>query len=233
MKLQTPLLQGALVKRYRRFLADVKLMENGTIVTAHCPNSGSMVGCCEPGRSVVLSDSGDSSRRHPLTWELIEMDTAWVAVNPHLGRKIVHDALLNRQIPTLVEYSDIQKDAQSGLGRKVDFMLQGMEHNCFINLFIVTWADHGTALYPDVPSERSTKAMSALADIARQGHRAVAFFFVQRGDCSAFKPAENVDRQFRKAMVDATNAGVETIVYRAHITPEEISLGEPLSFTME
>lgn len=231
MKFRTPTLCGTLIKRYRRSLADVRL-ENGTTVTAHCPNPTAMRGCSTPGNAVILSDSGNPSRRHPLTWELIQVGETWVCINITMARKVVNDALERRAIPTFTQYQEIDRDVTYGLGKKVDLILHGMERNCFVNIYPVTWAENDVALYPDYVSDRVTNSILSLAEITKRGHSALAFFFVQRADCTSFRPAEQVDRAFLKAMLTIESAGVEILVYRAGITPEDISLGTQLPYSL-
>ncbi|HCV41994.1 MAG TPA: DNA/RNA nuclease SfsA [Bacteroidetes bacterium] len=232
MLFSSPLIKGTLVKKYRRSIVDVRL-EDGTLVTAHCPTMGIMNAVPDTGRPVMLSDSGLETRRHKLTWELIQIDGTWVGVNSSLPRKVLVEAIQQRLIPSLKGFTDIQVDATYGHGNKIDVMLQGMEHNCFISTFQVTWVENNVALFPDTPSPRMTKSVQQLTEIAKQGHRAVAFFFVQRGDCSLFKPAEHVDKDFLKSMLAAQSAGVELMVYRAHVTPKAITLGTPLPYSLE
>ncbi len=231
MKFQTPLLSGTLIKRYRRSLADVRL-EDGTIVTAHCPNTTAMVGCYKPGNQVILSDSGNLSRRHRLTWELIKMDETWVCINPTMARKVINEAIEKGAIPSLAQYKEIDRDTTYGAGSKIDMILHGMERNCFLNVYPVTWSENDVALYPDFVSERATRSVLGLIDIVKHEHSAMAFFFVQRGDCSRFKPAEHIDRAFLKAMLAVESKGVEIIVYRAVVTPETISLGVPIPYSL-
>ena len=232
MRFPSPLIKGTLVKKYRRFIIDVRL-EDGTMVTAHCPTMGIMQGVSEPGRPVMLSDSGLETRRNKLTWELVDIDGTWVGVNSSVPVKVLIESIEASRIATLKGLSDVQVDATYGHGNKIDLMLQGMEHNCFINTFHVSWVENGVALFPDTPSARMTKSIQQLTEIARQGHRAVAFFLVQRSDCSLFKPAEHVDKDFLKALLGAQSAGVEIMVYQAHITLEEITLGKSLPYSLE
>ncbi len=227
MKFTLPLLYGTLIKRYRRFLVDVRL-EDGSVVTAHCPNSTTMTSCYEPGRPVVLSDSQDDSRRHALTWELININDHWVNINPILGRKIALQAIESKAVPSLSMFYESQREAHYGIRGKIDLILYGMEKNGFVNLFTVTWAEKGVALFPEVVNERAEKSIRQLAEIAKQDHQATAFFFVQRGDCDVFKPAEQVDRNFMKAMLAAQSAGVEFLVYRADVTRDGIDIGTPI-----
>lgn len=231
MKFPSPLIPGTLIKRYRRFLADVQLAD-GSIVTAHCPNSGTMVGCSQPGRPVLLTDSKDIRRRNPMTWELTDMDGTLVGVNTGVPRKLLRENLDGRVIPTLEEYDGIEEDALYGRNNKIDFMLFGQEQNVFIDVFHVAWVEKRIALFPERASLSAKKSFADLTDIAKQGHRAVAFFVVQREDCDTLKAADEVDKDFLKALLTAHSAGVEIQVYRAHIRPDEITLGVSIPYSL-
>jgi sugar fermentation stimulation protein A len=229
MKFPAPLFQGTLHKRHRRSLVDVKL-DDGRIVTAHNASFGQMTTCCEIGRPVLLSESLNEGRRHPHTWEMIDMNSVWIGVNPANARKAVLEAIAGKTIPLLKEH-ELQHEATFGRSRKIDLILEGMEHNCFVNIHNVTWAENDVAYFPDAVSPPSQKSMQELAGIARQGHRAVAVFVVQRSDCSRFKPAEHVDKDFLNAILAAENAGVEILVYRAVVTPQEVTLGSLIPYS--
>ena len=226
MRFSSPLLRGTLLRRYRRSLADVRL-DDGDRITAHVFSLGSMAGCSEPGRPVLVSDSGDVTRHHPMTWELIDMNGTWVGVNPTVSRKILRQAILDGEIRNLRGYS-IQSEAVHGKKKRVDFILQNMKENCFINVQGVTWAEKGCAWFPDVATEPPRKSLNDLADIAREGHRAIAFFHVLRGDCKRMKPAAKVDKEYARTLRRAKRAGVEIRVFKASVSPEEITLGVPI-----
>lgn len=228
MKYSTTLIGGKLVRRYRRFLVDVKL-DNGTLVTAHCPNSGSMVGCSEPGSPVLLSESKDPHRRNAYTWELTKVGKVWVGVNVQVPRKVVSEALHHDTIPELSGFSDLLLDAEYGRGNKVDIMMHGTESNLFMNVYHVAWAANGVARFPESPNARARKGLKELAEIATQGHKAVAFFFVQRQDCTLFAPAVEVDPEFAKLFKEAKANGVNILAYNARISPDEICIGSHLA----
>jgi sugar fermentation stimulation protein A len=227
MRFENPLVRGTLVKKHRRSIVDVRL-ESGNIVRAHCPTMGLMNAIPDRGNTVLLSDSGLDTRRHPLTWEMIDLNGTWVGVNAAMARKVLVEALEAKTIPSLAEFSDIQVDATYGHGKRIDVMLLGMEHNCFIHTFHVTWVENESALFPDAPGSRIAKSMRELTEIVQSGHRAVAFFFVQRKDCSRLKLAEEVDSEFLKATIVAQNAGVEMIAYRGDVSPDSISLADAI-----
>ena len=232
MRFAGQLIKATLVKKYRRFIVDVRL-EDGTMVTAHCPTMGVMNVVPDSGRPVMLSDSRLETRRHRLTWELIDIDGTWVGVNSSVPLKVLIESIEQHLIPALKGFGEAQVDATYGHGNTIDVMLLGMEQNCFINTFPVNWVENDVALFPDTPSPRMTKSVQQLTEIARQGHRAVAFFFVQRSDCSLFKAAEHVDKNFLKAILAAQSAGVEIMAYRAQVTPKAITLGKPLPYSLE
>ena len=231
MDFPSPLRQAVLLKRYRRFLADVRL-DDGTTVTVHCPSSGTLRGCADPGSVVLLSDSGDPSRHHRLTWEITDLGGTAVCVNTSLCRRLMLETVEERRVPSFMPFHEVQRDAANAMHGTVDIMLHGMDRNGFVNLFGVTWAEGGTALFPDAPGVKPAAAIRQLSEIARQGHHAVAFFLVQRGDCRLFKPAEAVDREFMKAMLAAQSAGVELLVHAAQITLSGVTLGPPLPVSL-
>jgi sugar fermentation stimulation protein A len=181
---------------------------------------------------VLLSDSGGQSRRHPLTWEITELPTGSVCINSALCRRLMIDAVESRSIPSLAFFHELQRDAESGLHGTVDILLHGMEHNGYVNLYGATWAEGETALFPDAQSRKAVASLRRLTGLAGQGHRATAFFLVQRGDCRLFKPAEAVDRDFMKAMLAAQSAGVELLVYGTAVSPAGITLGAPLPLSL-
>lgn len=231
MKFVSPLIPGILVKKHRRSLVDVKL-ESGSIVTAHCPTRAALNGCTDAGSPVMLSDSGDPTRRNPFTWELVRVRTTWVCVNAGAPAEVLYETVKAGTLPGFTDIHEIQRDALYGRGSRIALVLHGMEQNCFINVYSVTWGDNGDALFPDAPNPRVTTSIRELTEIAEQGHRAVAFFFVQRGDCTVFKPAETVDKDFLKAMIAAEGGGVEMLVHGAQITMDGITLGDRLPYAL-
>ena len=231
MNFPSPLINGTLIKRYRRSLADVRL-EGDRVVTVHVFSLGSMKGCSEPGRPVLISDSGDRTRRHPLTLEMIDVNGVWVGANPTLSRHVVHEALQRGEIETLRGYR-IEGEAIFGRGRRVDIVLQNMEENCFINVHSITWVEHGNALFPDTPGNSARRSLEELSGVAGQGHRAIALFHVLRGDCERARSAKQGDPDCLKALSDAKRAGVGMLAYRAGVSPSGISLGEPIPFSVD
>ncbi len=232
MKFPSPLISAVLLRRYRRFLIDARL-QDGTVVTAHCPNSGTMLGCSEPGSEVMLLKSSAPNRKNALNWELINVHGTWVSINPLIGHKIAVDAITSGLLVSPSEFTEIQREATVGLRTQVDLLMHGMEHNTLVNIFTVTCAENNTALFPDSMNAKAEKRIRQLAEIAEQGHKAVAFFFVQRADCHALKPATDVHLAFRDAMLSAQNAGVQLLAYSAKVDPSGVAIGSSIPCVLD
>jgi sugar fermentation stimulation protein A len=231
MRFKSRLIRGALIQRYKRFLADVRL-ENGEIVTAHCTNTGSMMGCKEPGSSVYISRSDNLNRKLLYTWELIKTDGTWVGINTLHPNKLVPEAVQSGVIAELSGYLSIRREVKVSAHTRLDLCLEGPNGNCFIEVKNVTLAMNGTAAFPDAVSERGTKHLKALMRLKRQGHRAAIVFVIQRGDCSTFRPADEIDSEYGRWLRKAVKAGVEALPYRAKVTAREIVLTDRIATTL-
>ena len=228
MYLPAPLYKGRLIRRYQRFLADVEL-ENGEIVTARCPNSGSMRGCNSPGSPVYLSRSGNQKRKLPYTWELVLADGGWVGINTALPNRIVQEAIENGSVPELSGYSDICPEVPYGSERsRIDLLLRNGVRRCYVEVKNVTLVEGGRALFPDSVTVRGQKHLRELMSVAKAGERGVIFFVVQRGDGNAVAPADAIDPEYGRLLREAVAKGVEALAYRALVTPVEIRLVERL-----
>jgi sugar fermentation stimulation protein A len=231
MNLPEPLIKGNLVERYKRFLADMRL-ESGPMVTTHCPNSGSMMGLLQPGNPVLLSKSKNPKRKLPYTWELVRVNGTWVCVNTANPNRLIHEALLNKQIPELSNYSEIKREAAWGDRSRLDFLLKNDEEPCFVEVKNVTLAENGVALFPDAKTKRGVKHLRDLMEIVGQGMRGVMCFLVHREDCNIFKPADAIDPVYAETLRNAHQAGVEILVYRAKIRPPAVTLDLKLKFEL-
>lgn len=231
MRFKSRLIRGALIQRYKRFLADVRL-ENGEIVTAHCTNTGSMMGCKEPGSSVYISRSDNLNRKLLYTWELIKTDGTWVGINTLHPNKLVPEAVQSGVIAELSGYLSIRREVKVSAHTRLDLCLEGPNGNCFIEVKNVTLAMNGTAAFPDAVSERGTKHLKELMRLKRQGHRAAIVFVIQRGDCSTFRPADEIDSEYGRWLRKAIKAGVEALPYRAKVTAREIVLTDRIATTL-
>ena len=226
MKLPS-LIAGTLIKRYKRFLADIQL-KDGSTVTVHCPNSGSMKGCAAPGSPVLLSHSSNVGRKYPLTWELVQVNGFWVGLNTSRPNHLVHEAILNGTVSEIQGYISIRTEVPYGEHSRIDLLLENQSERCFLEVKNVTMEENGLALFPDAVTTRGQKHLNELMRVVREGDRGVIFFTVQRGDCSCVSPADRIDPEYGRLLRMALSAGVEAFAYRAIVTPQEIFLCERL-----
>jgi sugar fermentation stimulation protein A len=227
MKLPEPLFHGTLIRRYKRFLADVEL-DDGSLVTAHTPNTGSMQGCARPGSRVLLSKSGNPARKYQHSWELVHTDGIWVGINTLLPNRLVREGIENGTIAELGGYREIRAEVAYGTGSRIDLLLSGGAANCYVEVKNVTLVDNGCALFPDAVSARGQKHLRELMEVVRQGHRGVNLFVVQRGDGESVSPADAIDPAYGALLREAAQAGVELLAYRAVVTRTEILLSQSL-----
>ncbi|MDZ7371253.1 MAG: DNA/RNA nuclease SfsA [candidate division KSB1 bacterium] len=226
-----PLVKGTLLARPQRFLATVKL-ENGQVINAACNHSGSMRTCFVPGSRVMLSVDNNPNRRHPHTWELIEINGVWVCVNTFVPNRLVHRAVKKGLIPELSGYNQIQTEVKISDDSRIDLMLSRLGERCYVEVKSVTMVENGIAYFPDAVTSRGLRHLEALTKLIEQGHRTVLFFVVQRNDATLFRPAYEIDPSFSLALKTAHERGVEILVYRADVSVQEINLGEPLPFDL-
>lgn len=218
------LIKGTLIKRYKRFLADVRL-GNGHVVTVHCPNSGSMMGCSEAGRPVYISRSKNPKRRLSYTWEMIDMSSSLVGVNTLVPNRLVKQTLIEGKIAALSGYQTVSSEVKSGPHSRLDLALDNFDGSrCFIEVKNCTLVEDGIAYFPDAVTERGLKHLVELQKQVRLGNRGVIFFLIQRMDSSAFRPADHIDPAYGHELRRAAANGVEAIVYDVHITLQRIVL---------
>ncbi|MEW6141277.1 MAG: DNA/RNA nuclease SfsA [Thermodesulfobacteriota bacterium] len=223
---------GILLQRYKRFLADVQL-DSGETVTAHCPNSGSMKGCCEPGRTAYLSQSDNPKRRLRYTWEMIRMPTSLVGVNTSIPNRLVEHSLLTDRIASLQGYPSIRREVRYGVSSRIDLLLERSNgKRCFVEVKNCTLVEEGIAYFPDAVTLRGQKHLLELIDQVQAGHRAVTFFLVQRMDARLFMPADHIDPKYGVLLRKALEAGVEILVYDVDINPQQICLRSSLPFEL-
>lgn len=227
MILPAPLLPGTLIKRYKRFLADV-LLGDGSVVTVHCPNSGSMKGCAVPGSRVFLSRSPNQGRKYPFTWELVESDGFWAGINTALPNRLTREAIEDGTVTELHGYATIRPEVPYGEHSRIDLLLEGPTGRCFVEVKNVTLVEDGRALFPDAVTTRGQKHLNELMRVVREGDRGVIFFTVQRGDGNSVSPADAIDPEYGRLLRLALANGVEALAYRALVTPGEIRLTERL-----
>ena len=221
------LVEGRLIRRYKRFLADIQLPDG--VITAACPNTGSLMGCCEAGSRVWLSESDSSTRKYRHTWELIEVGEVMVGINTGLPNALVSEAIANGTIGELSGYAAIRREVAFGEERsRVDLLLQGAgREDCYVEVKNVTAAaSKGVALFPDCVSERGSKHLRELMRLKARGLRPVQLYCVQRGDVKEVRPADGIDHEYGRTLREAIAAGVEVLAYRAKVTTREIRLAE-------
>ncbi len=230
MKFRQPLITGTLLRRYKRFLADVEL-DSGRIVTAHTPNTGSMLGCCEPGSRVWLSDSGNTQRKYPMSWELVETAPGVLTgINTGLPNKLILEAIRDGTLKELQGYSDIRREIRYGKEKsRIDLLLQGPgKPDCYVEVKNVTLAQDGIGYFPDAVSERGSKHLRELAEVVAGGKRGVICFCVQRKDVDEVRPADSIDRKYGATLRQVIADGVEAMAWRAHVSPDEIRINKKL-----
>jgi sugar fermentation stimulation protein A len=223
------LVEGRLIRRYKRFLADIQLAQG--VITAACPNTGSMMGCCEPGSRVWLSESDSATRKYRHTWELVEVQDVIVGINTGLPNALVAEAIADGTIAELSGYGSVRREVAFGEERsRVDLLLEGDGREpCYVEVKNVTAAaSRGVALFPDCVSERGSKHLRELVRLKALGARPVQLYCVQRGDVKEVRPADGIDFEYGRTLREAIKAGVEVLAYRAEVTPGEIRLKEKI-----
>lgn len=229
MKFASPLKRGRLVQRYKRFLADV-ILDDGTAVTASCPNTGSMLGLTTPGSVVWLSESSSPTRKYAHTWELVEDELGHgptlVGINTGLPNRIVSEAITAGVIPELAGYATLRREVKYGAASRIDILLEDpVRGRCYVEIKNVHLSrTHGLAEFPDCKTERGVKHLRELSEMVRQGHRSVMLYLVQRADAERFTFATDLDPTYAKAFIDAKAAGVEALAWRCRLSPESIEI---------
>jgi len=234
MRFPAPLIPATLVKRYKRFLADV-VLPSGETVTVHCANPGSMIGLNVPGARVWLSRSANPKRKLAHSWELIEVDLGTgaelVGVNTSLPNALAAEAIAAGAIAELAGYAAARREVKYGKNSRVDFLLEAPARPpCYVeikNVHLMRQA--GLAEFPDAVTKRGAKHLGELADMVAAGHRAVMLFLIQIGSARRFKLARDFDPGYGRAFDAARTAGVETVAYRCGITPDGIRVAEPVA----
>ncbi len=229
MILAQKLIPGILIKRYKRFLADILLYDK-TIITAHCPNSGSMLSCDVPGSEVLLSCHKNPKRKYTFTWELVKVNSIWVGINTIVPNRLVYESILQNNIPELTGYTEILREQKVGQRSRLDLMLRAENERCYVEIKNVTLVENGAALFPDAVTDRGTRHLEELIKLKKQGHRAVIFFVIQREDGEYFAPADHIDPIYGAKLRKAYSTGVEILPYRAIVNPEEIRIDQKLNF---
>ena len=221
MRFGQSLQQGILVKRYKRFLADVELADK-TKLTVHCPNTGSMLGCKDPGQAVLISRSDNPKRKYPHTLEMVRVGATWVGVNTSRTNHLVREAIELGLVAELGAVDSIRAEVKVSDKSRLDFLLTCGLEKIYLEVKNCTLAVGRAAMFPDAVTSRGTKHLHELLALKKAGHRAVVFFCVQREDVDYFSPAAHIDPQYAAALNEVARQGVEVLAYQAELSPEEI-----------
>lgn len=223
-----PLLKGTLIKRYKRFLADIELEEKG-LITAHCPNSGALLGVTGKGNPVWVSYDPSPTRKLHYTWQLVDVSGAFIGVNTQNPNKIVNEALHQQKIKELAVYNKIKPEAKYGANSRIDFFLQEEgQPDCYVEVKNVHYKVGEHAVFPDSVTDRGVKHLKELISMKEKGIRAMMLYIIQRNDCGRLRFAHEIDPLYAKTAKEAYNAGVEFIGYSCNVMPQEITLNQTL-----
>lgn len=226
MKFDPPLTPATLLRRYKRFLADVRL-DDGRELTVHTPNTGSMLGCAEPDTRVWLRDSANPTRKYRYSWELATTPAgSLVGVNTHLANTLVQEAIENRTIDSLQGYERIRREVKYGRSSRIDLQLGGAGRvDCYVEVKNVTAkVGDGAAIFPDAPTERGRKHLQELLGMVREGCRAVLLLHIARDDVQWFRPALEIDSAYAEQLAEVQAQGVEVQAWVSRVTPREIGI---------
>ena len=228
MKYKEKLLQGILIKRYKRFFVDIKFKNQ--IITAHCPNSGSMMGLIEKGNIVWFSKSDNPKRKLKYTLEIIKVKKNLVGINTLIANKLVLEALNLKKIKNLIAFDKIKTEAKFSKNTRFDFLISNKKTNCYLEVKNVTLTrDEKVAEFPDAVTSRGTKHLNELINAKKCGYQSYILYLIQREDCKSFKIADDIDKNYKIAFNKAIKAGVKVLCYDCKISNEELKLNDQIN----
>jgi len=229
MKFKESLLQGIFIKRYKRFFVDIKYKNK--IITAHCPNTGSMMGLLSKNNVVFFSKSDDPNRKLKYTLQIIKNKNKLVGINTHLTNKIISEALKNKKINDLVKYNIIKSEVKFSERTRFDFLISNNKEKCFVEVKNVTLSrESKVAEFPDSPTSRGAKHLNDLCLAKQNGFKAYILYLVQRNDCESFKIAADIDQNYKFILDKALKFGVKFLCYDCKLTNDEIKLNKEIKF---
>ena len=229
MKFKERLLQGFLIKRYKRFFVDIKYKNK--IITAHCPNSGSMMGLLDKGNKIWFSKSDNPKRKLKYTLEIVELEKKMVGINTQLTNKIVLEALNNKKIKSLIKFNNIKTEVKFSNNTRFDFLLSDNKDKCFLEIKNVTLVrEEKIAEFPDAITSRGTKHLNELCNAIKKGYQTYILYLIQRDDCNSFKIAEDIDKEYKIAFGKAFKNGVKVLCYDCKLNNEEIKLNNQINY---
>ena len=229
--MSTKLIHGTFIKRYKRFLVDVKL-DDGQIATAHCTNSGTLKSCIMPGAPVIISPTNNPKRKTQFTWEKIKIGDTWIGVNTLEANKIAHQILKNEYIDDLKNITLIKPEVKFGDSR-IDFYAEDGDNKYFIEVKNVTYRFGDYAIFPDAKTTRGQKHLRELMKAIDQGYKAAMLYIIQRNDTKIFAPAWNIDPTYGELLQEAYKKGVKIYPAQLKITQEGWQFNKLLPFTLE
>lgn len=228
MRFPRPLIRATLLRRYKRFLADVVLPDGGEAI-AHCANPGSMLGLQQPGSEVWLLPTADPKRKLAWSWELIRVEDALVGINTMHPNRLAAEAIAGGRIPELAGYTSQRREVAYGKASRIDLLLERPgDPICYVEVKNVHLRRGDAAEFPDSVTARGAKHLAELAAMVRAGHRAALLYVVQRADCRRFAVAADIDPAYARAFQGALAAGVEVLCYYCSVNPEAIEIEAPL-----
>tara|TARA_Y100000590_G_scaffold421580_1_gene525404 strand:- start:11 stop:706 length:696 start_codon:yes stop_codon:yes gene_type:complete len=229
MEFKEKLLQGTLIKRYKRFFVDIKI--SNKIITAHCPNSGSMLGLLNKGNKVWFSISDNPKRKLKYTLEIIEVKKNLVGINTLFANKIILEALKNKKIKSLADFSKIKTEIQFSKKTRFDFLISNNKEKCFLEIKNVTLSrEKNIAEFPDSITSRGTKHLNELIVAKNKGFKSYILYLIQREDCESFKIANDIDKEYKLAFDEALKSGVKILCYDCKLSTKEIKLNNQINY---
>ena len=226
MEFQTPLIEGVLIKRYKRFLADIQL-SNNEIITAHTPNTGAMLGCCTPGSTTWMKDTKNPKRKYRYSWEMVQTEMGiTVGINTLLTNKLVLEGMQRGIISDTLNYDNIRSEvAYKDKSSRIDFLLQSSGlPDCYLEVKNVTLVKNQIAYFPDAVSLRGLKHLRVLLDNVKNGNRSIILYCIQRNDAKAFSPALHIHPEYAETLHEAIDCGVEALAYQCNVSPTNIDI---------
>ena len=223
MKFKQKMQHATFLRRYKRFLVDVKLSDGGEM-TVHCPNTGSMRGCLTPGNGVCLSRSDNPKRKYVHTLEMIMVDKTWVGINTYLTNHLVREAMEKGLVKELGTLDEIRSEVKVSDRSRLDFLVRRGQKKIYIEVKNCTLVEDGTAMFPDAVTERGRRHLQELMALKQKGWGAALIFCVQRMDADRFRPAVKIDPVYSETLAEATEAGVGVWAYQADVGPEQIEI---------
>ena len=229
MKFKDKLLQGTLIKRYKRFFVDIEYKNK--IITSHCPNSGSMMGLLNKGNKVWFSKADNPSRKLKYTLEMVEVNKQLVGVNTMLTNKIVLEALKQKKIEKLIKFFDIKTEVKFSNDTRFDFLISNNIKKCFLEVKNVTLVrKNGIAEFPDAVTSRGKKHLKELIIANKKGYQSYMIYVVQREDCKLFKIAEDIDKEYKTTLDEAIKNRVNILCYDCKLSSEEIRINKQINY---